>query len=508
MMEGGMEKGKEHTMKGKWARGVMVALAASLLVVPAQAKETEAKQPEMRVEVRAQKPGEEPAVRIWINGKEVKPGEPVPAGAGVQISVHALMDPDGPGGEKVHAGVSSAQCRVRVEARAEKPGEQPKVRMWVNGKEVEPGKNVGAGEEAQVRVYSFTRPGRKDDDRPDKPHIARRTDKERGVLGVMIAPLDDATAERADVKAGAVVQGTTPGSVAEKAGLEEGDVITRADGKRIESPQQLAEYIGDRRPGDRVRIEWSRDGRRMSEDVILGRYEGSRIEAVEREAEGREEKEAPPEKDEPQEGFLGIMISPLTDDIREFAGTDRGVLINSLTDESPAAKAGLQAGDVITHVDDREVGEPGDLVEAMRERKAGDRVHVVYFRKGERREARVRLGERPGEGPRRKEGMPLFDLPGDLFGNMPELRKYFEQLRPDLEEWAKRFREQQGPLRPHGPGPAPQFPRPAPAPKIARPKPEREPYDVGKDIGRILERLERIERRLDEMEKRLGRRER
>ena len=400
-------------MRGKWACWTVVALAASLLAVPAQAKETEAKQIEMRVDVRARKPGEEPAVR-----------------------------------------------------------------MWVNGKEVEPGKNVGPG------------------------------DKGRGALGVMIAPLDDATAERADVKAGAVIQGTTPGSAAEKAGLREGDVITRVDGKRIESPQQLAEYIGDRRPGDRVRLEWSRDGRRMSEAVILGRYEGSRIEAVEREAEGREEKEAPPTKDEPREGFLGVMVSPLTDDIREFAGTDSGVLINSLTDESPAAKAGLQAGDVITHVDDREVGQPGDLVEAMRERKVGDRVHVVYFRKGERREARVRLGERPGERPRRKEGTPLFDLPGDLFGNMPELQKYFEQLRPNLEEWAKRFREQQGKLRPDMPGPAPQFAKPTPAPKIARPKPEREPYDVGKDMGRILERLERIERRLDEMEKRLGRRER
>ena len=394
------------------------------------------------------------------------------------------------------------RAETRVEIRAQKPGEEPKIRMWINGKEVEPGEDVKLGDKGQVRLHAFARPGRKDDEGPEPPRAARRTDEDRAVLGVMIAPLDDASAERADVKAGTVVQGTTPGSAAEKAGLKEGDVITRADGKKIESPQQLAEYIGDRRPGDRLRLEWSRDGRRMSEDVVLGRSEG-----VEREREGRAEKEAPPRKDEPQEGFLGVMVSPLTDDFREFAGTDRGVLINSLTDESPAAKAGLQPGDVITHVDDRKVEEPGDLVEAIRERKAGDRVHIVYFRKGERREARVRLGERPGEGPRRKEGMPLFDLPGDLFGNMPQLREYLEKLQPDLEEWAKRFGEQQG-KPPFAVPPAPKFPRPAPAPKQPEPKTERGPYDVGKDMGRILERLERIERRLDEMEKRLQRQQR
>ena len=491
-------------MRGKWARWTVMALAASLVAATAQAQDTQAKQPETRVEIRTQQPGDEPAVRIFINGKEVKPGEPVPLGSVGEIQVETHVDADGPGGKTAQKKMTSGQYSVRVEARAE----EPKVRMWVNGEEVEPGKNVGPDDKGEVRVYSFARPGPKDDDRPDRPRIARRTDKDRGVLGVMIAPLDDATAERADVKAGAVVQGTTPGSVAEKAGLKEGDVITRADGKKIESPQQLVEYVGDHRPGDRVHLEWSRDGRRMSEAVILGRYDGSRIEAVERDAERRDEKEAPPRKDEPREGFLGVMVSPLTDDIREFAGTDRGVLINSLTDESPAAKAGLQAGDVITRLNDREVGEPGDLVEAIRDRKPGDRVHIVYYRQGKRREAEVALGERPGEGPRRKEGMPLFDLPGDLFGNMPELRKYLEQLQPNLQDWAERFREQQGRPSPPGAGPGPQVAKPTPAPKIARPKPEREPYDVGKDMGRILERLERIERRLDEMEKRLERRER
>ncbi len=429
-------------MKGQWARWTVMALAASLLAAAAQANETKVQRAETRVEVRAQKPGEEPQVRIWVNGKEV-----------------------------------------------------------------EPGKAIDLGGKGRVQVQASARSGRKTDERREEA----RPDKDRGVLGVMIAPLDDATAEKADVKAGAVVQGTTPGSAARKAGLREGDVITAVDGKRVESPRGLADHMADRRPGDRVRLEWSRDGRRMRETVILGTgEEGPRPETVHpKQRTEQRPKEPRPAKDQPGgEAFLGVMAAPLTDEVREIAGTDKGVLINSLTDGSPAAKGGLQPGDVIVHIDDRQVHSPGELVEAVGRHKPGDRIHVVYYRMGKRRETQVALGRRPGEGKLKKEAMPLFDLPGDLFGDMPQLRKYFEQLQPDLEEWAKRFRDQQGRPRPHGPGPAPQFAKPTPAPKIAKPKPEREPYDVGKDMGRILERLERIERRLDEMEKRLQRRDR
>ena len=431
-------------MKGQWARWTVMAVAASFLAAAAQAGETKVRRAEARVEIRAEKPGEEPQVRIWVNGKEV-----------------------------------------------------------------EPGKAIDLGGKGRVQVQTGARSGRKTDDRREEA----RGGKDRGVLGVMIAPLDDATAERADVKAGAVVRGTTPGSAARKAGLREGDVITSVDGKRVESPRGLADYIADRRPGDRLRLEWSRGGRRMRETVVLGTGEEeqrrSAVQRKERPDEPPKElpprKEPPPPKDAPKGAFLGVMAAPLTDEVREIAGTDEGVLINSLTDGSPAAKGGLQPGDVIVRIDDRQVHSPGELVEAVGRHKPGDRIHVVYYRMGKRRETQVALGRRPGEGELKKEAMPFFDLPGDLFGDMPQLRKYLEQLQPNLEEWAKRFRDQQGKLRP--PTPAPKL-RPGTRPDLEKPKPEREPYDVGKDMGRILERLERIERRLDDLEKRLQRRDR
>ena len=427
-------------MKGQWARWTVMAVAASFLATAAQAGETKVRRAETRVEVRAQKPGEEPVVRIWVNGKEV-----------------------------------------------------------------EPGKAIDLGGKGRVQVQASARSGPKTDERREEA----RGGKDRGVLGVMIAPLDDATAERADVKAGAVVQGTVPGSAARKAGLREGDVITSVDGKRVESPRGLADDIADRRPGDRVRLEWARDGRRMRETVILGTGEEEQRRSTVQRKERPDEppKEPPPPKDAAKGAFLGVMAAPLTDEVREIAGTDEGVLINSLTDGSPAAKGGLQPGDVIVRIDDRQVHSPAELVEAVGRHKPGDRIHVVYYRMGKRRETQVALGGRPGEGNLKKEAMPFFDLPKDLFGDMPQLRKYLEELRPNIEEWTKRFREQQGKPRP--PAPAPKLrPGTRPAPDLGKPQPEHPPYDVGKDMGRILERLERIERRLDEMEKRLQRRQR
>jgi len=257
-------------------------------------------------------------------------------------------------------------------------------------------------------------------------------------------------------------------------------------------------------PGQQPQIRMWVNGREVDPGEAIGLGEGKawiRISPVPRvrarhKAEEREEpEEAPAER---PAGFLGIMAAPLNDDMRDIAGTDEGVLINSLTDDSPAAKAGLRPGDVIVRIDDTPVDTVDELVEILRDRKAGDRVRVVYYRMRKRRETRATLGRRPEEEAERekKEGIPLFDLPEDLFGDQaPGLREYLKRLRPELEEWARKFREQYRKR-------SDEWPKPG-IPEVPPPPGKREPYDVGKDIGRVLERLDRIERRLDAVEKRL-----
>ena len=192
----------------------------------------------------------------------------------------------------------------------------------------------------------------------------------------------------------------------------------------------------------------------------------------------------------------------MTDEMKEFSKIDHGVLVESLSVDSPAAKAGLQAGDVITAIDGKDVNAPKTLVDLVRSHKPGDTIHVTYYRMSKRSEAAVTLGERPGEAVRPRETPMPGVTPDDIEGMSPEMRKYLDSLRPEIEDWMKRFgspemsRPGARPLTPPGTGSTPPG-------SAASPGTGAMPYDVGKDLGRILERLDRMEHRLTDIEKRL-----
>jgi serine protease Do len=64
--------------------------------------------------------------------------------------------------------------------------------------------------------------------------------------------------------------------------------------------------------------------------------------------------------------MLGIEAEALRGQMAEFFGTKEGVLVRSVMKDSPAAKAGLKAGDVILKIDDTTVGSPSDVTAAVR----------------------------------------------------------------------------------------------------------------------------------------------
>lgn len=89
---------------------------------------------------------------------------------------------------------------------------------------------------------------------------------------------------------------------------------------------------------------------------------------------------------------LGVSISTVTDD----AGQPVGVGVLGVTPDSPAAKAGLQNGDVIIKVDDTPVATAEQLQELLAQHKPGDTVHVTFLRPpGEAQTVTLTLGELP-----------------------------------------------------------------------------------------------------------------
>ncbi|AVT30464.1 peptidase S1 [Plantactinospora sp. BC1] len=81
---------------------------------------------------------------------------------------------------------------------------------------------------------------------------------------------------------------------------------------------------------------------------------------------------------------LGVQVTP---------AENGGALVSGVVPNSPAAKAGLQQGDVVTQFGDRKIGDADDLVGAVQAGKVGDQVQVTYTRNGVEKTATVTLAE-------------------------------------------------------------------------------------------------------------------
>jgi serine protease Do len=101
---------------------------------------------------------------------------------------------------------------------------------------------------------------------------------------------------------------------------------------------------------------------------------------------------------EKDHGYMGVYMQQLTRDIREGLGLDvkRGVLVSGVEDDSPAARAGFEDGDVIVEFNGEAVDGPDELRDMVMDMNPGDEVQVLVFRDGEQKTLEVVLGEREG----------------------------------------------------------------------------------------------------------------
>ena len=93
-------------------------------------------------------------------------------------------------------------------------------------------------------------------------------------------------------------------------------------------------------------------------------------------------------------GWLGVYIQEVTTDIAESLGLDDdiGALISSVNESGPAAKGGIQSGDVIVKFDGKQIEKMRDLPRIVAETEIGANVQVELFRQGKRQSVEVVLG--------------------------------------------------------------------------------------------------------------------
>jgi putative serine protease PepD len=82
--------------------------------------------------------------------------------------------------------------------------------------------------------------------------------------------------------------------------------------------------------------------------------------------------------------FLGVSVAD---------GTNGGAVVRTVTPNSPAAKAGIQPGDVVTKLGDKVIGDQDDLVSAVQSGNVGDQLEITYTRNGEQKTATVTLAD-------------------------------------------------------------------------------------------------------------------
>lgn len=183
---------------------------------------------------------------------------------------------------------------------------------------------------------------------------------QRGWLGVSIGTVNGAVAKEYDlqVTSGAFVSGFAEQSAAKVAGIKEGDVVVKIDNTPIRSSTALTEYIGLKRPGDKVTVVVNRKGKEISYPVVLKGKSGeeSIIKPVEREGYAA----------------LGIVLEELDTKVLKKLDITSGVRVKDLGNGKVARNTEMRDGFIITKVNDEPVKSVKDVNEILKRKKSGE----------------------------------------------------------------------------------------------------------------------------------------
>jgi serine protease Do len=193
----------------------------------------------------------------------------------------------------------------------------------------------------------------------------------RGFLGAYIQPLTQELARSFgfDSTEGVLIGDVSDGGPADKAGLQEGDIVLRFNGDNVTSAPQLRNAVAATAPGTRVTLDIYRNGRRSQVTVEIGQLTAERVD----QAQGGRANAS---------SDLGLTVEPLTSQLAERLGvedSEGGVVVTAVDPTGLAARAGVRPGDIIVSIGGKPIRSLADFRETTDDldSRAGIRMQVM-----------------------------------------------------------------------------------------------------------------------------------
>jgi C-terminal processing protease CtpA/Prc len=260
-------------------------------------------------------------------------------------------------------------------------------------------------------------------------------------LGIQVKNIPERRMKNLNLDFGLDVTKVYQESPAEKAGLMEGDILLKINGKPLEDLDEMINMIGSMEIGEKITITYVREGKEWETEAIIGKrdrkiyaWKGAH-KNLEHFISGN------------KYPWLGVSTSELTDQLREFFNVpdDRGVLVKKVVEDSPAEQYGLKAGDIIIRFGKEEVEDTHDLMRAINRYEDGDEVEVKIIRDREEKTITVMLGEKSRRFPYHlKYGTETyqFTIP-EMKIEIPEIEIDIPEIdKEELEELHEKMREE------------------------------------------------------------------
>ena len=220
-----------------------------------------------------------------------------------------------------------------------------------------------------------------------------------------------------DLAEGVEVMGVSPSGPAAAAGLKTGDVIVAIDGKPLKrsgdraAGRQLVEQMRSTQPGQKVKVDYLRDGKRLSTTVTTVAAEPPLARMLREHMPLLEGMQIPPEFQDMMHpggrGFRALELVPITPRLGQYFGTDKGLLVIKAPPPAPGA-AGLEEGDVILSIGGRAPENPRHAFRILGSYQPSEKVKFEVLRQRKRLTLDVQMpdvepvnqGFRPGPPPR------------------------------------------------------------------------------------------------------------